>query len=469
MMKPRVDSALSSTALMSPAASDAVAHLSTKELQAVIIEAANKKEEKPKPKPSGVRPRQLLLPTLMVCVMALPILVVILPVFMSARKQATGGTSVVDLCVLEPYDKYFTFNATSGKDEPVAGTPDYIPYTNAQCSYIQNVLRGGNADDRISPDISSNLTTAFVYADAQVLAVDPLIGTATIRWSIGFGGQNLSDSRGRLNVTTKDPAGKPMVLSFTFLTADGNDVQFKTGDKATVKSPLFSMSSLSPIFLYPFDKYNVSIGLDVSLASNNSDLSYGDALLPFLSSFNPALTNFKLTVVQSNDINNNLMINGDTYLAYNIIVERTGFVKFFAIIILMGMWVIVTFALTYGIDMCYLRPRNPTLGDAGLYTGLLFAMNNIRNVMPNAPPIGVGVDMFGFIWLMLFLMILSGLMMSRVVMVYVHPEPTLYDKVFKTVALKEWQEEEAKKAQKKADAAALEMLKEEEKKNKAAS
>lgn len=59
--------------------------------------------------------------------------------------------------------------------------------------------------------------------------------------------------------------------------------------------------------------------------------------------------------------------------------------------------------------MLYFRPRNATLGDAGLFTGLLFAMPNVRNVMPGIPPgIGLGVDFYGFIWIMLLMMITGG-------------------------------------------------------------
>ncbi len=45
------------------------------------------------------------------------------------------------------------------------------------------------------------------------------------------------------------------------------------------------------------------------------------------------------------------------------------------------------------------------IAEAMVFATLLFAMNNIRNVMPYVPPIGVGVDFFGFIWMMMMMML----------------------------------------------------------------
>ncbi len=64
--------------------------------------------------------------------------------------------------------------------------------------------------------------------------------------------------------------------------------------------------------------------------------------------------------------------------------------------------------------MLYIRPRNAALGDASLFTGLLFAMPNIRKVMPGIPDaIGLGVDFYGFIWIMLIMMISVAACLAR--------------------------------------------------------
>mgnify|MGYP001807106620 CR=1 FL=1 len=44
---------------------------------------------------------------------------------------------------------------------------------------------------------------------------------------------------------------------------------------------------------------------------------------------------------------------------------------------------------------------------------LLFAMGNIRNVMPGIPGIGIGIDQYGYIWIMILLMASGKAYLSR--------------------------------------------------------
>ncbi|KAG2441830.1 hypothetical protein HXX76_003438 [Chlamydomonas incerta] len=119
--------------------------------------------------------------------------------------------------------------------------------------------------------------------------------------------------------------------------------------------------------------------------------------------------------------------------------EYTGTVKVFCVVILIGMWTLSSFACVYALDILFLRPRTAVLADAVMFCTLLFAMPGIRNVIPAVPPIGVGIDMFGFIWIMIMMMASGSMVLAKLVAQYVHTVPTAYDKLVRNELYKAWQ------------------------------
>ncbi len=62
---------------------------------------AKKEDKEPKPKPSGIKPRHFLLLSLALLIMTIPIVALVLPVFLSARKQRNKDDSRSErLCVV---------------------------------------------------------------------------------------------------------------------------------------------------------------------------------------------------------------------------------------------------------------------------------------------------------------------------------------------------------------------------------
>ena len=72
--------------------------------------------------------------------------------------------------------------------------------------------------------------------------------------------------------------------------------------------------------------------------------------------------------------------------------------KFFATVILVGIWLLVASEIAYTYDGLFIRVRTVIMAEAQIFITLLFAMTGLRASLPGVPPIGMGIDFFGFIW-----------------------------------------------------------------------
>ena len=75
--------------------------------------------------------------------------------------------------------------------------------------------------------------------------------------------------------------------------------------------------------------------------------------------------------------------------------------KFFVVFILVGIWLLVSSAVSYSVDGLYIRVRTIVIGEGQVFITLMFAMSGLRAGLPGVPPIGIGIDFFGFIWVRL--------------------------------------------------------------------
>jgi len=220
-------------------------------------------------------------------------------------------------------------------------------------------------------------------------------------------------------------------LGVNVLSAESGRIELRPGDVSASKRVNIDTQVLNSLYYYPFDSYKAVVRIDSTLS--NGVLSWQ---MPVLVQQVTSAVGWQMFMVESVSPSDAFINakggNNDasSYLVYTVTIERTWFVKFFAVVVLIFMWLLASFATIYGIDGLYLRPRDMRIDDVALFSALLFSMTGIREVMPQVPPVGSGVDFFGFIWIMLMLMLVSVLVLCRLTGQYVHPRPTSWDRLF---------------------------------------
>lgn len=255
-----------------------------------------------------------------------------------------------------------------------------------------------------------------------------------------------------------------------------SSIRHASGDGAKVVSADIYTTTVTSLYYYPFDKYSAIVEIQ-SATSNNNETSTPSGPMFWRTALLVRQRNlaigWQVTVNKVTDPYDAFIPavspadDGAGFVRYTITLQRTTFVQFFAVITLVFMWILGTSAIMYAMDAMFLRPRTLAVGDATMFFMAVFAYGNMRNLMPDVPKIGVGVDYFGYIWIVLMLMGTSALIYARVVGQTVHPEPTMYDKVFNREYYLEWLAEDNKKKadeKKKTEEEKVKKLEEKEKK-----
>ncbi|KAG2428184.1 hypothetical protein HXX76_011864 [Chlamydomonas incerta] len=308
----------------------------------------------------------------------------------------------------------------------------------------------------------SPAVAAWATINATVTAVDVAVNTITINFEMHLDSLVLQTAKNtrvakrsaKSVANVKFPAlldrtgrikGKDTLAKTDVVSAAGADgtLSMKTGDRVTSKKMELSLTPTTSLYLYPFDEYTATVTLVSSMAV--SDVNCPTAV--FVKQKNAVVGwTFAARLVPSITDNRNVFNFQDPKdpdsaitLTYEIYLKRTTFVQFFALFIMMGLWIVSACSFCYAMDLLYLRPRNVTNGDATLFTAQLFAVVGTRNIMPGVPAVGVGVDFFGIIWIMIICLLTGGLVYARIVAQYVHKEATLYDRLAKNeVWLDDW-------------------------------
>ncbi|PNW78357.1 hypothetical protein CHLRE_09g400500v5 [Chlamydomonas reinhardtii] len=302
-----------------------------------------------------------------------------------------------------------------------------------------------------SVDVATNaMTISFeMHLDSLVLqtAKNTRIAKRSAKSVANVKFPALLDRTGRIK-------GKDTLAQTDVVSAAGADgtLSLKTGDRVTSKKMELPLVPTTSLYLYPFDEYTATVTLVSSMTVSNVNcptalfVKQKNAVVGwvFTAKLVPSVTDNRNVLNFQNPTDPDSAIT----LTYEIYLKRTTFVQFFAVFVLMGLWLVSACSFCYAMDLLYIRPRNVTNGDATLFTAQLFAVVGTRNIMPGVPAVGVGVDFFGIIWIMIICLLTGGLVYARIVSQYVHKEPTLYDRLAKNdVWLDDWlkQQEDAEK------------------------
>eukprot|EP00198_Chlamydomonas_reinhardtii_P005869 XP_001695205.1 predicted protein [Chlamydomonas reinhardtii] len=285
-----------------------------------------------------------------------------------------------------------------------------------------------------SVDVATNaMTISFeMHLDSLVLqtAKNTRIAKRSAKSVANVKFPALLDRTGRIK-------GKDTLAQTDVVSAAGADgtLSLKTGDRVTSKKMELPLVPTTSLYLYPFDEYTATVTLVSSMTVSNVNcptalfVKQKNAVVGwvFTAKLVPSVTDNRNVLNFQNPTDPDSAIT----LTYEIYLKRTTFVQFFAVFVLMGLWLVSACSFCYAMDLLYIRPRNVTNGDATLFTAQLFAVVGTRNIMPGVPAVGVGVDFFGIIWIMIICLLTGGLVYARIVSQYVHKEPTLYDRLAK--------------------------------------
>ncbi|KAG2425099.1 hypothetical protein HXX76_014008 [Chlamydomonas incerta] len=291
---------------------------------------------------------------------------------------------------------------------------------------------------------------AYVLINATLISMDVASGLAKQNVEVLLGSMNPWAAHGQLLDQHNRLRPDGVSLHVDVVTATGSGLMtLGKGDRVGFKQMDIIVDVIRSSYFYPFDEYRAV----VKIASYVGNDTYHYPIAMLLSQRNAAV-GWSQEVETLQDVQENFMLwwsgssenqEGEVHLAYAITIRRSGFTKLFCVLILMGMWALTGSAASYAMDLVFLRPRNAALADGVMFVTLLFAMPGLRNVMPGVPPIGVGVDLYGFLWIMLLCILCGCTVLAKLVAQYVHPGPTLYDRARKNDVYLEWRKKETEK------------------------
>ncbi|KAG2432684.1 hypothetical protein HYH02_006669 [Chlamydomonas schloesseri] len=298
----------------------------------------------------------------------------------------------------------------------------------------------------------SQAVAAWSTINATVTSVDVAVNTITVNFEMRLDSLVLQTAKNtrvakrsaKSIAAVKYPAlldrtgrikGKDTLTKTDVVSAAGSDgtLSLKTGDRVTSKKMELSLVPTTSLYMYPFDQYTATVTLVSSMTV--ADINCPTAL--FVKQKNAVVGwTFNAKLVPRITENRNVFnfqnpkdADSAITLTYEIHLKRTTFVQFFAVFVVIGLWIVSACSFCYAMDLLYIRPRNVTNGDATLFTAQLFSVVGTRNIMPGVPAVGVGVDFFGIIWIMIICLLTGGQVYARIVAQYVHKEPTIYDRL----------------------------------------
>ena len=234
-----------------------------------------------------------------------------------------------------------------------------------------------------------NPTPAQVQLEVFVLDVDPANYTARLRVQVVGVDPALLNADGRLAV--------PMRLAVT--SSDGtDDVVFPAGSalgRAEVSIGLSGEESG-----YPFDVHNANVTINPAIPA----VVEGDPTRAYLTA---------AVEVDADSPGWSMVVDvvgqGTDDVAMAVTLERESTVKVVTFLILLIGFALAISALVIGVSV---RSGHQPVDSSilGWAAGLIFALLALRFYLPGEPPIGSGIDVYGYLWIIVFAFLAMGLL-----------------------------------------------------------
>ncbi|MGB8645289.1 MAG: DUF4436 family protein [Anaerolineae bacterium] len=213
----------------------------------------------------------------------------------------------------------------------------------------------------------------YVNIDAKLMSVDPAKGEASIR--LQFTPHGAFDKGGNVAQDLK-------------LSVNGSTGNVERAfAKGKPMNPTDVTVDLVGVFTnFPFDQHSAALALNMSTVDKDPAQ---ETLVPVVLNFSGSLHG--LTVMPGKDPESE-----DLYPVLDVGVTRATSTVFFAVFIIVVMWLLALGSLY--LTVLVLQGRKVELAMFSFLASLLFAFPAIRNVLPGTPPLGALNDFIAFFW-----------------------------------------------------------------------
>ena len=234
---------------------------------------------------------------------------------------------------------------------------------------------------RASPD-TAVAAKGLVEVKMTVIGVDPIKNELETRLQFELKG-----------IYKKGPTypAQDLLMTVNGANVEDSEITFKEGKPMIVPALKFNLVK-GKVNNYPFDSHIAKVAISIDPLA-----SIGKKFAPF--ELNPVPLEFKFNAdVPGFDVSYKPMEeNSSIFIYIDIAATRSIPVKFFALVIIVIMWVLSTMALLLALKVM----KSGKLPEVGMlsWTGvMLFAFPAIRNAQPGVPPVGTASDFLSFFW-----------------------------------------------------------------------
>ncbi len=234
---------------------------------------------------------------------------------------------------------------------------------------------------RPSQDTAAPLK-GLVEVKMTVIAVDPIKNELEARLQFELKG-----------IYKKGPTypAQDLLMTVNGANVQDSEITFKEGKPMIVPALKFNLVK-GKINNYPFDRHIAKVAISIDPLP-----SIGKKFAPF--ELNSVPLEFKFNAdVPGFDISYKPMEeNSSIFIYIDVSATRSIPVKFFALVIIVIMWVLSTMALLLALKVMK-SGKVPEVGMLSWTAVMLFAFPAIRNAQPGVPPVGTASDFLSFFW-----------------------------------------------------------------------
>ena len=240
-----------------------------------------------------------------------------------------------------------------------------------------------NAQEPYNPSPESTLASkGLVEVKMTLIAVDPVKNELETRLQFELKG-----------IYKKGPTypAQDLLMTVNGANVQDSEITFKEGKPMIVPALKFNLVK-GKINNYPFDRHIAKVAISIDPLP-----SIGKKFAPFELNPVPLELNFHADVPGFDISYKPMEENSSIFIYIDVSATRSLPVKFFALVIIVIMWVLSIMALLLALKVMK-SGKVPEVGMLSWTAVMLFAFPAIRNAQPGVPPVGTASDFLSFFW-----------------------------------------------------------------------